>query len=260
MSLSGRLGPPAFRVALLGLAVLGGGIGYAGWSTAAEDDEPAGRQRPALRAGTATVEGELVPGGAVTGSLVVRNDSGRTLRVTSARFTAASSRAQGCAEGVVFALTVEPSAATPLVLPAGASASPLGWTAFMSMDTGDACQGARFTSELVLGGHRVGAVTAVAARLAPPGRPVGGLTTPTRAAVRWSAAPSALGYLLERAPSGTTAWVPACGTAAAPLGSTTCTDTGLQAGTAYAYRVTSVRGAWRAPGGFSADVRTQPRR
>lgn len=250
-------GPRALAVGMPGVAVLLGAIAYAGWSAAAQDDSaaagPAG-----LTTGAATVEGELAPGGAVTGSLVVRTGSTRAVRVTSARFEPAGTTSPGCdGSRAVLALTVEPSAAAPLVLPPG-TATALGWTAFLPGDAADACQGARFTSTLVLDGQRVGRVEVDAARLTAPGRPVGGLTTPTRAAVTWAAAPGTQGYVVERAPSGTTAWVPACGTSTTPLPATSCTDTGLQPDTAYAYRVTSVRGAWRAVGRFSADVTTQP--
>ena len=249
-----RLGPRASLVAVLGLAVLLAGIAYAGWSTAAEDDAPTAPQRPRLDVGVTTVEGELLPGGAVTGSLVVSNGADRALRVASARFTPAVTPVDGCAGAVLFALTVEPSAATPLVLPPGAAAAPLGWTAFMAGDAAASCQGARFTSTLVLDGHEVGPATAVAARLPAPGQALGGLTTSSRAAVRWSPAPGVPAYLLERAPAGTADWEPACGSAL--LASASCTDTGLEPGTAYAYRVTSVRGSWRAVGRLSPEVTT----
>lgn len=255
-SLRRRLGSRAFLVALLGLLVLLGGIAYAGLSTAAEDDAAAAPQSPRLTIGAATVEGELLPGGAVTGSLVVRNGTEQALRVRSARFTRPVTPVDGCARTVVFALTVEPSAATPLVLAAGAGAEPLGWTAFMTGDAAAACQGARFTSTLLLDGHPVGPATAVAARLPAPGQALGGLTTSTRAAVQWSPVPGVPAYLLERAPAGTADWEPACGSAL--LASASCTDTGLEPGTAYAYRATSVRGSWRAVGRLSADVTTKP--
>lgn len=253
------LGPQAVLVALIGVSVLLAGIAYAGWSVAAEDERaPAAARRPALALGAGTVAGQLVPGGAVTGSAVVRSPSGPAVGLTSARLGPATSPVAGCADAAVFALTVEPTPATPLVLPRGPSTTPLGWTAFMTEQAPDRCQGARLSSDLVLDGTRVGRVSAVAATLPAPGRPVGGPTTPSRAAVRWSAAPGAHGYLVERAPSGTVEWQPACGSAAAPLAATTCVDTGLAAETAYAYRVTAVRGAWRRTGPFSADVLTQP--
>ena len=186
----------------------------------------------------------------------MRNGADGPLRVTSARFAPAVTSVDGCAGEVVFAPTVEPSAAMPLVLPAGSAAAPLGWTAFMTGDAVAACQGARFTSTLVLDGHEVGPATAVAGRLPAPGRAVGGLTTPTRAAVRWHPAPGVPAYLVERSRAGTTDWEPACG--AALLASASCTDTGLEPATTYAYRVTSVRGTWRAVGRLSPDVTTQP--
>lgn len=253
--------PRSVAVASAGAAVLAGAVAYAGWSAAAEGSTP-DRPRPGgLTAGPPVVSGELVLGGVVTGSLVVSSTSDRPVPVTAAAFEPATTPTAGCTgSSVVFALTVAPSAATPLVVPAAPdSGVPVGYTAYLTGAAEDACQGATFTSVLRLDGDPVGSARAAAGALPPPGQAQGGQTTPTRAAVRWTAAPGARAYFLERTPTGTAAWEPACGcSAATPLVTTACTDTGLAPGTAYAYRVTAARGSWRSISRLSTDVTTQP--
>lgn len=265
---------PVVVVALAAGGVLAGGLHYASTSAAAGADRPSPERGPRVTATASTVAGELYPGGAVTGSLLVSTDSREPVEMTAASFEPATTITPGCATaGVAFAPTVEVSDVAPLLVPAGGGAggpvTPLGWTAFLSLDADDACQGATFRSALVLDGQRAGTVTAVAGTLPRPGAPVGGLTTPTRAAVRWPAAPAAtaatglgtatVAHVVERAPAGTSAWSSACGTSsAAPARTPACTDTGLTPGTAYVYRVTSVLGTWRAVGPASSAIRTRP--
>lgn len=102
-----------------------------------------------------------------------------------------------------------------------------------------------------------GAGTASARTLAAPGA-VTATTTATSAALSWGAAapmPSgSVGYLVERAPFGSSSWAAACGGAA--VAATTCTDTGLTASTDYTYRVTSVYATWRQTGAPSGKVTT----
>lgn len=259
-----RLRSRSAVASLAGLAVLAGGVGSAGWSTA-RSAASAGEAAARLTAGAGTVAGELSPGGAVTGSLVLTSTGREQVALVSGSFGPATTAAEGCSPtSAVFALTVEPSRSTPLRVPAagstGGSTVALGWTAFLDGDAEDACQGARFTSPLTLDGRHAGTATAVARSLSAPGRPVGGLTTRTRAAVRWTAAPDlpTVAYVVERAPEGTTSWTPACrSSAAAPLRTLACTDTGLEPGTAYVYRASSVLGAWRAVGPASRAVTTR---
>lgn len=268
---------PVAVVALAGVAVLAGGLHYASSSAAERADRPPEQRTPRVTATAGVPAGELHPGGAVTGNLLLSATGREPVEVTSASFETARTTTPGCRTTAAYASTVEVSDTAPLVVPAGDGAGgpvvPMGWTAFLPLDADDACQGAVFRSALVLDGRRVATVTATAAQLPRPGTPVAGLTTPTRAAVSWPAVtpapagqsepaalpPAGMAYAVERTPFGTSAWSPACGSsAAAPLRALACTDTGLAPGTAYAYRVTSVLGAWRAVGRPSAEVRTRP--
>ena len=249
-------------VSLAGLGLLAGALAHAGWGSATPGTGPEQAAAPELSAGTSTGAERLHPGGAVSGSLLVASTSAEPLVVTSGAFAPATTATPGCAAtGVVFALTVEPSSSMPLVVPAAGSSAALGWTAFLAASD-DACQDAEFRSALTLDGQLVGTAVALAGSLPAPGRPYGGRTTSTRAAIRWPAAPAPPtarpSYLLERAPAGTTSWSPACGSSAStPLRRPACNDTGLAPGTAYVYRATSVLGSWRAVGRTSEAVTTR---
>lgn len=248
-------------VSLAGLGLLAGVLAHAGWGSATSGTGPQ-EAAAELSAGTSAGAEQLHPGGAVTGSLLVSSTSAEPIVVTSGAFAPATTTTPGCAAtGVAFAMTVEPSPAMPLVVPAAGSAAALGWTAFLGASD-DACQDAEFRSALTLDGQLVGTAVALAGSLPEPGRPYGGLATSTRAAVRWPAAPAPPtvrpSYLVERAPAGTTDWSPACGSSAsAPLRRPACNDTGLEPRTAYVYRVTSVLGSWRAAGPTSEAVTTR---
>jgi hypothetical protein len=105
--------------------------------------------------------------------------------------------------------------------------------------------------------------SATATTLAAPGAPTAGTTTQTSADLTWSPATAfatgTIQYHVERAPFGTATWTSACGSSdSAPLSTTSCTDTGLAAGTDYQYRVTSVYERWRQTGATSAKVTTSP--
>jgi mannan endo-1,4-beta-mannosidase len=103
--------------------------------------------------------------------------------------------------------------------------------------------------------------TATATTLAAPGAPTASNVTQTSATISWTAAApmptGAISYVVERALFGTTDYVAACTSASTPLAGTSCSDTGLAAGTDYQYRVTSVYGNWRTAGATSAKVSTQ---
>ncbi len=201
----------------------------------------------------------LQPGGAATGSIFIANAGSQPRQVTDVVFAAPTSDA--CDRtGLALAATFAPTPESPLEVPAGGTAV-LGWTAYMDGDGEDACQGARLTSAVVLDGEVAGTVTLTAGELAQPPAPTGGLTTSTRAAVRWSASTAAAaGWVLERAVAGTDDWQPACGSSAQrPIRTLSCTDTGLRKSTAYVYRVTLRSGHWQATSRPSRPVRTQDR-
>ena len=195
------------------------------------------------------------PGGAVTGSLEVSNDGTMPRLVSQVDFAAPTSDA--CSR---TGLSLAPTLTAPLEVPAGGSAV-VGWAGYMDGEGEQACQGATLTSRVSLDGEPAGTVTLVAGALEQPPAPVGGLTTGTRAAVRWSTSTAAApGWVLERTVAGTDAWQPACGSSAArPLRTTACTDTGLGTATTYRYRVTLRTGHWHLTSRPSAPVTTQER-
>ena len=195
------------------------------------------------------------PGGAVTGSLEVTNDGSTPRRVSEVAFAAPTSDA--CTR---TGLSLAPTLTAPVEVPAGGSAV-VGWAGYMDGEGEQACQGAILTSLVTLDGEPAGTVTLVAGTLEQPPAPAGGLTTSTRAAVRWSASTAAApGWVLERTVAGTEDWQPACGSSpAAPLRTTACTDTGLAKSTSYRYRVTLRTGHWHMTSRPSAPVTTQDR-
>lgn len=201
----------------------------------------------------------LQPGTGATGVLRIDNPRAQPVRLPDVVLTPPTS--ERCdAPGVVLAPTVPPTPEAPLEVPAEGSTS-VEWTAYMD-GTGDhACQGATLTSRVVLDGVDAGTVTVVAGELAPPPAPTGGLTTSTRAAVRWAASTAAdPGWVVERAVAGTDDWTAACGSAPArPVRALSCTDTGLTRSTAYVYRVTLRTGHWHATSRPSGPVTTQER-
>lgn len=199
------------------------------------------------------------PGGAVTGTLRITNDSAEPRRVSDVALAPATSDA--CHRtGLVLAATLAPTQESPVEVPAKGTVV-LGWTAYMDGEGEQDCQGATLVSRVSLDGQAAGTVTVVAGRLEQPPAPTGGLTTSTRAAVRWSASTAAdPGWVLERAVVGTDDWQPACGSSAQrPLRTPSCTDTGLTRSTTYHYRVTLRTGHWRATSRPGAPVTTQER-
>ena len=201
----------------------------------------------------------LRPGAVVTGVLRVDNGGTRPVRVRDVVLTSPSSEECG-ATGASLAPTIPPTPEAPLLVPAAGTAT-LSWTAYMDGNGDHACQGATLTSEVLLDGEPAGTVTLTAGTLDQPPPPTGGLTTSTRAAVHWSPSTAAdPGWVVERARTGTDDWQPACGSSAGrPVRALACTDTGLTAGTAYAYRVTLRTGHWHMTSLPSAPVRTQDR-
>ena len=124
-----------------------------------------------------------------------------------------------------------------------------------------ACQGATLTSEVLLdgepGGHRHAdrrhARPAAAAHRRADHQHARGRALEREHRCR-------PGWVVERARTGTDDWQPACGSSAArPVRALACTDTGLTASTAYAYRVTLRTGHWHMTSRPSAPVRTQDR-
>lgn len=248
------------RAAAVGLA----GVAVALTATAiagAHGDAPpvTTATRPLLTVTSTGQTDAVVPGGAVSGTLVLANAGSTPRRVADVVFGAPT--ADTCAiSGLALAPTVAPTPGSPVEVPAGGTAV-LGWTGFMDGTGEHSCQGQVLTSEVTVDGERVGAVSVTAGTLGQPPSPTGGLTTSTRAAVRWS--PSTVanpGWVLERAVAGTDDWQPACGTSAArPLRVLSCTDTGLVRSTTYTYRVTLRTGHWHATSHPSGPVTTQER-
>lgn len=247
--------PAAALAVLTLLGTLGiGSRAAAVWTDDVASDRPAERAAH-LTADSGPAPGLLWPGGSVTGSLLVSNRTGQPRLVTDVRFSPVST--SGCTStGAVLA----PTLTAPLEVPARGSTT-LEWTAFMDGTGDSACQGAALTSRVLLDGEPAGTVSITAGTLERPPAPTGGLTTATRAAVHWSASTVAHpGWVVERAPVGTDGWQPACGSSPArPVRALACTDAGLTAGTAYAYRVTLRTGRWRATSRPSEPVTTQAR-
>lgn len=246
------------------LRAAAGLIAAAGVVVAVAVSSADGEERPApepagLRVTSTPAVGAVVPGGAVTGTLQLENRGTEPVSVTDVAFAPAVS--DGCARtGVVLAPTVPPTPEAPVRIRGGGTAT-LGWTAYMDGTAEQACQGATLTSRVVLDGGATGAVTLTAGVLQPPPAPAGGLTTSTRAAVRWSASTATPSeWVLERAVAGTADWQPACGSSPQrPLRTLSCTDAGLVKATAYLYRVTLRTGQWQATSPPSAAVTTQQR-
>lgn len=241
----------AWVVGTAGIGVLSAGV------TSASSSRPTA-VAPAPLGATGTPPGDaLHPGTAVTG--VVRITSGTTRQVEQVSFGAVTS--DGCAAtGVALAPTSLPTPEFPLEVPAGGTAG-VEYAAYMDGEGEHACQGTVLTSAVLLDGEPAGSVTVLAGTLTQPPAPVGGQTTSTRAAVRWSPSTAAHpGWVVERARAGTDDWQPACDSSPArPVRALSCTDTGLAASTSYAYRVTLRTGHWRATSRRSAPVLTQDR-
>lgn len=229
--------------------------------TRVESDGP----RPAAAAAveplraTGGSEDAVQPGGSVTGVLRITNRASSPRSVSEVVFGPVTS-AQCDTTGLVLSPTFPPTPESPLEVPARGEAT-LELTGYMDGNGDHACQGADLTSEVSLDGEAAGEVSVTAGTLERPPAPTGGLTTGTRAAVRWSASSAAApGWVLERAVAGTGAWQPACGSStAAPLRTLACTDTGLTKSTSYVYRLTLRTGHWHATSLPSAPVRTQAR-
>lgn len=234
------------------------------WTTADDDGEQSAARAsapppPRLTATDTSASSGLLPGSVVSGSLVVTNSGTTSVQLVDVVFGEATSDA--CSRtGVALAPTVPPTPESPLAVPAGGSAT-LGWTAYMDGESDDDCQGATLTSVVHLDGEQAGAVTLTAGEVEQPAAPTGGLTTSTRAAVRWSASTAAApGWVLERAVAGTADWRRACGSSPEqPIRALSCTDTGLTKATTYVYRVTLRTGHWHATSRPSRPVTTQVR-
>lgn len=245
--------------AVVGLAAVAVALTATAVVRADSRERPAAERPERLTVVSAPARGTVSPGGAVTGTLVITNETPTAREVTDVAFAAAS--ADTCAPtGLALAPTVPATPETPLEIPANGT-TVLGWTAYLDGDADAACQGATFTSTVTIDGEPAGTVTVAAGRLQPPEAPTGGLTTSTRAAVRWSASTATdPAWVLERAVAGTDDWQPACGSSAArPLRALSCTDTGLTRSTAYTYRVTLRTGRWHATSRPSEPVTTQER-
>lgn len=94
--------------------------------------------------------------------------------------------------------------------------------------------------------------SATARTLAAPGTPSGSSITQTSATISWAAAAampsgSAITYTVERSTVAAPTWVAAC--MPSPATVTSCSATGLSAGTTYKLRVVSAYHAWRAVSG-----------
>ncbi len=241
---------------VIGLA----GAGVAVTATAIAGADGAARPaavQPARASVLSTSDDVLLPGGAVTGTLLITGTGSRSRRITDLVLAAPTSDACG-SPGVVLAPTTTVTPETPLEVRPGSTAA-IEWTAYMDGEGEQACQGAELTSRVLLDGEPAGTVTLTAGTLPVPPSPIGGATTGTRAAVRWSASTAAgPGWVLERAVAGTDDWQPACGSSPArPVRALACTDTGLTPATAYVYRVTLRTGHWRTTSRPGAPVRTQ---
>jgi hypothetical protein len=97
----------------------------------------------------------------------------------------------------------------------------------------------------------------------PAGAPTSTAATQTSISLSWSAAAAmptgaAITYQVERQPAAGGSWVAGCtATHATPSTATSCTDSGLAAGTGYKYRIVSAFEAWRAAGAESTTLSTQ---
>jgi hypothetical protein len=252
-------------------AVLVTGAAYAA-SAAASDPDPVAASAGSLQVSAAAgaERGTLLPGGSAGGSLFVRNPGPAPVQLPTLELRPVTTAAPGCdPAAVAFALLTAPTPSAPLLVPAAAQGQEgtvvVGYTAFLAAEAAPACRGARFRSEVVAvdaAGRSVvlGAASATAGVLPTPPAPTASRTTATTAELRWSAPPglpTEVRWIVERAPHGTDAgWTAACGSAAAPLPSTSCTDSALTPCTGYAYRVVAVVGRWRATSRPREQVRT----
>jgi hypothetical protein len=266
---TGRAATALVAAAAVGVVVIGGA--YAA-SSPASDPAPAAASTasPQVSGVPGAETGTLLPGGSAGGSLFVRNPGRAPVQLPALELRPATTVAPGCdPAAVAFALLTPPTPSTPLVVPGRADGQEgtvvVGYTAFLDAQAAPACRGARFRSELVAldatGRSAVlGAASATAALLPVPPAPTASRTTATTAELRWSAPPGLppeVSWIVERAAYGTDAgWTAACGSAAAPLTGTSCTDRALTPRTGYAYRVVAVVGRWRATSRPGEQVRT----
>lgn len=140
-------------IAGTGVTVLVGGSALAYRTTAGAGDgtATATTAAPLLTGGAVSAAG-LHPGGTARGSLTITNPNPFSVLVREARFATVAAPSSTCVTtGVVFTAVTPPTAAVPLVIaPKGTVALP--YTASMSNDSDDGCQGQTFTSALSLSG------------------------------------------------------------------------------------------------------------
>ncbi len=140
-------------IAGAGATVLVSGSALAYWTTvsAGAGTAAATTAAPLTTSGAVSATG-LYPGGRATGSLSITNPNPFSVLVTAATFAPVASPTSTCVTtGVTFAPATAPTATAPLVIaPRGTVSLP--YTASMSNDADDGCQGATFSSSLSLSG------------------------------------------------------------------------------------------------------------
>ena len=140
-------------IAGAGVTVLvsGSAVAYRSAAGAGAGTATAASAAPLLTGGAVSAAG-LHPGGTATGSLTITNPNPFSVLVRAATFAPVAAPSSTCVTtGVVFTAATPPTAAAPLVIaPKGTVALP--YTASMSNDSDDGCQGKTFTSTLSLSG------------------------------------------------------------------------------------------------------------
>lgn len=261
--------------ALVGAAAVAVLVSGAAYASAAHVPPPTGAaaaSSPSLqvRATAGAMTGALLPGGAVEGSVFLRNPGPAPVALSALELRPATTTAPSCDPGsLAFALLSAPTPQAPLLVPGRADgqdgAAAVGYTAFLSAQADPACRAALFRSQLVAvdpaGRSMVlAAVSTTAGVLPVPLAPAASGTTATTVDLEWSAPPDlppGTSWIVERAAPGPGAeWTPACGSDPSPLTGTSCTDRGLVSCTGYTYRVVAVVGRWRATSRPSEQVWT----
>lgn len=135
----------AVLVSAAGLALMSTGTAYAYWTTGGSGPGTADvGDAIELTSAAPTVTGELFPAGpAVSGAMQVTNPNAFPVKAISLTFDSAETTKAGCSTtGVTFV----GGTGLNVVIPAGGTA-PMTYTASMSTDSVNACQGATFTAD-----------------------------------------------------------------------------------------------------------------
>ncbi len=137
-------------VAAAGVTVMLSGVSYAYWSvTGSGTGTAAATTATPLVVSTITPVSGLYPGATLQGTLTVANPNPFAVQVTAITFAPATADAEhagaGCSPtGVTLAATV--STVSPVTVAAKSTGQTVAFTATMTGDSPDACQGATFTA------------------------------------------------------------------------------------------------------------------